>query len=276
MEKALSALWRLLRPSRVLAAVLTVVSTVCLVLIFVKGWEHTLFAYMVYPLSAYCAGVVTYAAGKAFQWGKQRLHENQHYRRYATDLHFKAEVSLYFSLAVTFFFSVFKAAAGIYYRSAWLGSVAAYYILLAVMRWLLIKRIRAGKTGGSCRSCGVLLLILTLALSAISFYTIYRGNTVRYPGVMIYAAAAFTFYSLTMAIWNLVRYRKLRVAVYTASKILALASSLVSLFFLQTAMFAVFGDSSAWERGMNLLTGGTVHATIVVLACLLLRGSKKV
>ncbi|MBQ3533380.1 MAG: hypothetical protein IJA51_06750 [Oscillospiraceae bacterium] len=275
MEKALSALRRLLRPSRVLAAVLTVVSTVCLVLIFVKGWEHTLFAYMVYPLSAYCAGVVAYAAGKAFQWGKQRLHENRHYRRYATDLHFKAEVSLYFSLAVTFFFSVFKAAAGIYYRSAWLGSVAAYYILLAVMRYLLSRRIRCGKTGGSCRACGVLLLVLTAALGSISFYSIYRGNAVRYPGFLIYAAAAFTFYQLTMAIWNLLRYRTLRIAVYTASKILALASSLVSLFFLQTAMFRVFGDGGAWQQTMNLATGGAVYLIILVLAVQLLRGSSK-
>jgi hypothetical protein len=274
MEKVLSALQRLLRPSRALAAVLTVVSTVCLVLIFVKGWEDTLFAYMVYPLSAYCAGVVSYAAGKAFQWGKQRLHENQHYHRYATDLHFKAEVSLYFSLAVTFFFSVFKAAAGIYYRSAWLGSIAAYYILLAVMRYLLLRRIRCGKTGGSCRACGVLLLVLTAALGSISFYSIYRGNAVHYPGFLIYAAAAYTFYSLTMAVYHLIRYRKLQIAVYSASKILALASSLVSLFFLQTAMFTYFGDGSSWERLMNLLTGGTVHAIILYLAFLLLRGKK--
>lgn len=267
---------RLLRPHWVLIAALSLLSGAGLILIFVRGWENTLAAYCLYPLSAYCVCTLLISIWEGVQRMRLWLHENTHYRRYATDLHFKAEVSLYFSLAFTFFFCVYKAVVGILYRSPWLGAIAAYYILLAVMRWLLIKRIRAGKTGGSCRSCGVLLLILTLALSASSFYTIYRGNTVRYPGVMIYAAAAFTFYSLTMAIWNLVRYRKLRVAVYTASKILALASSLVSLFFLQTAMFAVFGDSSAWERGMNLLTGGTVHATIVVLACLLLRGSKKV
>ena len=274
MKKVLSALWRLLRPSRALAAVLTVVSTVCLVLIFVKGWEDTLFAYMVYPLSAYCTGVVACAAGKAFRWGKQRLHENRHYHRYATDLHFKAEVSLYFSLAVTFFFSVFKAAAGIYYRSAWLGSIAAYYILLAVMRYLLLRRIRRGKTGGSCRACGVLLLVLTAALGSISFYSIYRGNAVHYPGFLIYAAAAYTFYSLTMAVYNLIRYRRIRIAIYTASKVLALASSLVSLFFLQTAMLALFGDGAAWERLMNLLTGGAVHAIIVYLAILLLKREK--
>ena len=274
MEKALSALRRLLRPSRALAAMLSVVSAACLMLIFVKGWEDTLFAYMVYPLSAYCAGFVVYAAANTFQRSKHRLYENRHYHRYAIDLHFKAEVSLYFSLAVTFFFSVFKAAAGIYYHSPWLGSIAAYYILLAVMRYLLLRRIRCGKTGGSCRACGVLLLVLTLALGSISFYTIYRGNTVQYPGFMIYAAAAYTFYSLTMAVYNLFRYRKLRIGVYTVSKILALASSLVSLFFLQTAMFAVFGDGASWERLMNLLTGGTVHAIIVYLAILLLKRDK--
>lgn len=274
MEKIRSALRRLLRPGWALAAVLTVVSGICLVLIFVRGWEDTLFAYAVYPLSAYSVGLVACGVPGVFRWCRHRLHENRHYHRYATDLHFKAEVSLYLSLAVTFFFCVFKAAAGIYYRSAWLGSIAAYYMLLALMRYLLLRRIRRGQIDRTCRGCGILLLVLTAALGAISFYTIYRGNTVQYPGFLIYAAAAFTFYNLTMAIYNLIRYRRMHVAVYTASKILALASSLVSLFFLQTAMFAAFGDGGTWEQTMNLLTGGAVHAAVLGLSFLLLRGKK--
>ena len=78
-----------------------------------------------------------------------------------------------------------------------------------------------------------------------------------------------------MAVWNLLRYRALRIAVYTASKILALASSLVSLFFLQAAMFRVFGDGGAWQQTMNLATGGAVYLIILVLAAQLLKGPAK-
>lgn len=275
MERLVEILRRLFRPGWCLVGVLSVISAACLVLIFTRGWEDTLFAYAVYPLSAYCASALAYGTSIVIPQLRDRLHENGHYHRYATDLHFKAEVSLYFSLAVTFFFSVYKAVMGVVFRSAWLGAIAAYYILLAVMRFSLLRRIRAGRVDGSCRGCGALLLVLTAALGAINFYSIYRGQAVEYPGFMIYAAAAFTFYQLTMAIWNLLRYRTLRIAVYTASKILALASSLVSLFFLQTAMFRVFGDGGAWQQTMNLATGGAVYLIILVLAVQLLRGSSK-
>jgi len=275
MERLWECLRRLLRPGWALVIVLSAVSAVCLVLIFIRGWQDTLFAYAVYPLSAYCVSALTYGACIVIPHLRQRLHENGHYHRYATDLHFKAEISLYFSLAVTFFFSVYKAVLGIVFRSAWLGAIAAYYILLALMRFTLLRRIRAGRVEGSCRGCGALLLVLTAALGAINFYSIYRGQAVEYPGFMIYAAAAFTFYQLTMAVWNLLRYRALRIAVYTASKILALASSLVSLFFLQTAMFRVFGDGGAWQQTTNLATGGAVYLIILVLAAQLLKGPAK-
>ena len=275
MEQLWERLRRLLRPSWGLVIALSVISAACLVLIFTQGWEDTLFAYAVYPLSAYCVTALAYGASIVIPRLRQRLHENGHYHRFATDLHFKAEVSLYFSLAITFFFSVYKAVMGIVFRSAWLGAIAAYYILLALMRFALLRRIRAGRVEGSCRGCGALLLVMTAVLGAINFYSIYRGQTVEYPGFMIYAAAAFTFYQLTMAIWNLLRYRTLRIAVYTASKILALASSLVSLFFLQTAMFRVFGDGGAWQQTMNLATGGVVYLIILILAAQLLRSSAK-
>ena len=275
MEQLWERLRRRLRPSWGLVIALSVISAACLVLIFTQGWEDTLFAYAVYPLSAYCLTALAYGANIVIPRLRQRLHENGHYHRFATDLHFKAEVSLYFSLAITFFFSVYKAVMGIVFRSAWLGAIAAYYILLAVMRFSLLRRIRAGRVDGSCRGCGALLLVMTAVLGAINFYSIYRGQTVEYPGFMIYAAAAFTFYQLTMAIWNLLRYRTLRIAVYTASKILALASSLVSLFFLQTAMFRVFGDGGAWQQTMNLATGGVVYLIILILAAQLLRSSAK-
>ena len=129
-----------------------------------------------------------------------------------TDLRFKAKISLYLSLGVTLGYSIYKSFIAIRCRSAWFASVACYYIVLGTGRFLLVRHIRAGRD--DCVQehkiygfCGYLLLVLTAALGAMNFYTIYEGRAVAYPGHMIYAAAGFAFYSLGMAWANLVRYR---------------------------------------------------------------------
>ena len=86
MERLWECLRRLLRPGWALVIVLSAVSAVCLALIFIRGWKDTLFAYAVYPLSAYCVSALTYGACIVIPRLRQRLHENGHYHRYATDL----------------------------------------------------------------------------------------------------------------------------------------------------------------------------------------------
>lgn len=271
MEQVRQILRKAVRPKTVFVVLLAILSGAALAFVFVKGYEHSLFAYTVYPVSAYSLVVVVVRLAGISKAGRDKLHSNALYHKYSTDLNFKAVVSIHLSLAVTLFYCVTKTAAGIYYRSAWFGSMAFYYILLALARYLLFRHVRrddAGKLQAHKKYCfcGYLLFVLTAALAAMSFYAIYDDKAITYPGFMIYAAAAYTFYNFTIAIFNLVRYRKLNNPIYSASKMLALAAALVSLFFLQTSMFAVFGDGSEWQRYMNISTGFFVFLLIAGIA----------
>ena len=48
--------------------------------------------------------------------------------------------------------------------------------------------------------CGWLLLILNAAISGMVVQMIWQNRSYSYPGFIIYASAAYTFYRLTMAI----------------------------------------------------------------------------
>lgn len=49
----------------------------------------------------------------------------------------------------------------------------------------------------------------------------------------------------------------------------------MSLFFLQTAMFAEFGDNSPWQKGMNIGAGAGVFLLVAAIAVwTLLRGAR--
>lgn len=276
MKRWRQILKALLYPPGISVALLIPLSGAALAAVFMRDLGETAFAYAVYTVSAYTAVAAALRLVLLWKVGKALLHKNTFFHRYMTDPAFKAEASLYISLGVTLFYCVYKAAAGLYYRSAWLGSIAFYYIVLGMVRFLLLRHLRRGnKTPAQAfrqyRSCGYLLLVLTLALGVVGFYTVYEEKAVEYPGYMIYAAAGYAFYNLTMAVRGLIRYRKLQNPVYSASKALALAAAFVSMFFLQTSMFAAFGDGGARQRYLNMGTGGCVFLLIAAMALFMIR-----
>lgn len=149
--------------------------------------------------------------------------------------------------------------------------MALYYLCLTAIRAILLwstyrkgeDRVREYKT---VRLCGCLLFLLTLALAAMAVQMVVAGKGYRYPGSLIFAVALYAFYSVTIAIINLVRFRRLNSPVLSASKLLGLATALVSMLSLQTAMFASFGGEFRFQTLMNALTGGGVCLFILLLA----------
>lgn len=269
-----------LRPDGAQTICMAMLSGIMLTAVFQRGLEESVLAYSCYALSAYSLVMAIRHGIRLFGICSQKLNENAAYARYKSDPEYKIRLSIHVSLAVTAFYSAAKAAAGLWYGSAWLGALALYYTLLTFARYLLFRYIRKGRHDRLreyrlYRLCALLLLVLTIALAAISFHTVYHGRAIKYPGYMIYAAAAFTFYSLTMAIINQLRYRSLESPVFRAGKQLSFASAFVSLYFLQCSLFSVFGDGSPWEKYMNIGTGMAVFALIAADAVYMIRKSKK-
>lgn len=280
MRRWRRTLQALLHPPGAAVALLIPLSGTGLAVVFARGLEETALAYTVYAASAYTTAAAAARLVPLWRKGRALAHKNAFFHRYLTDLAFKAEISLHISFGVTLLYCVCKAAAGLYYRSAWLGSMAFYYFVLGIVRFQLLRHVRGGRGTPEqalqkYRFCGYLLLVLTLALGLMSFYTIYEGRAVEYPGHLIYAAAGYAFYSLAMAVCNLVRYRKLQDPVCSAAKALTLAAALVSMFFLQASMFAAFGDGAAWQRQMSMATGGCVFLLIAAMALYMIRRSTR-
>ena len=113
-----------------------------LFIIFSHHMNHTIIAYVIYLFSAYSLIIDILAVSTKINKLKNILDQNSLYHRYSTDLAFKAEVSLYLSLGINIIYSVYKAFAGIYYHSLWFGTVAFYYIILSVERFLLLHHVR--------------------------------------------------------------------------------------------------------------------------------------
>lgn len=260
---------KILFPPIWLMVILTIISVVGLVTVFSNSLEEHPFAYGIYVLSAYTMTVICILFGitvpKYYQAAKRKVYDNPVGYRYMTDVDFKVMTSLRISLGINLVYSVFKLAAGVLYSSLWMGAVAVYYIVLSILRFMLlrymnmnVKRKRLLREYRQSRLCGILLLILNLSLTGIVFQMVWQNKGYYYPDMLIYAVAAYTFYSVISAVVDIIRYRKYKSPVISATKAIRFTAALVSLLSLETAMLAQFGDDETFRFIMTALTGTAV------------------
>ena len=97
-----------------------------------------------------------------------------------------------------------------------------------------------------------------------------------YPGYVIYLSALYTFYTIILAIVNLVKFRKLGSPILSAAKVLSFVAALMSLLGLQTAMISQFSTGGEkFRRIMNAITGGGVWCSVILIAVTMLLRSRK-
>lgn len=306
-EKWKKVLMTLLFPHKFLIFLLVNVSAVLLIYAFVDQNCPAAVAYVSYFLSAYALTVVCARMPEIIKKAKQGIYKNKYANKYLTEQELRIRISLYGGLMLNICFAIFKIVMGALYQSSWLFAMAGYNVILSVMRFVLVYRDQTDnlvknptdkkikKQAGmqvykpvktdyekriwglhSYKVCGWLMLLLNIAIYVIVAIVVVRNHAITYPGFMIYAIAAYTFYCLTMAIISMVKYWRRDNPVFSAVKRIGMAKALVSIFTLQVAMMTQFGSGDPTvNRGANALTGISVCVIITVMAILMLVGVKK-
>lgn len=118
------------------------------------------------------------------------------------------------------------------------------------------------------RLCGIMLLIMNQALAGIVIFMVHQNKGFDYPGLLIYAMAMYSFYSVITAVINLVKFRKHGSPLLSAAKVINLVAALVSILSLETAMLAQFGGDNdpLFRKAMTGATGGGVCTIVIAMA----------
>ena len=274
---------KLLFPPAFLIVILVIISAVALTLIFVKGLEESIPAYIVYVLAFYTLTVVTIFCAmvlpKQYSTIKQKIYDNPLGNRYMTDRVFRTNVSLSISFVISMLYVGINLWSWHMLGSYWFMVLAVYYVIMAVMRYILVRYVRIQKIGTDIlsewkrsRICAYILLLINLSLSGAVLMILYQHRGYDYPGMMIYVMAMYTFYALTMSIVDIVKYRKMGSPIMSTAKIVSLSAALVSMLNLETAMFAQFGTDMAQQDQnlMIMLTGAGISITVITLSVMLI------
>lgn len=259
-----------------IVCILAVISTISLIFVFMKGWDRNPVAYAVYVISFYTLIVTCLACWKTipgyYKSIKGKVYDNRYAKQYLTDVAYKTHINFYTSLCVNLLYVAINAVSAVIYRTYWFAVFAVYYGIMAVMRFLLVRYVGKNCIGESrlgelkrSRACAYILLTVNLTLSGVVLMMVYYNRGFHYRGFLIYVMAMYAFYSTTTAVTDVIKYRKYNSPVMSVSKMIKLASSLFSMLFLETAMFAQFGqDTSSKTKQIMIMATGAGICVIVV------------
>lgn len=163
-------------------------------------------------------------------------------------------------------------------KTAWYFTITVYYIVLAFMKGNVFYSKRKHDTeikqARALRFSGIMFVVMTIVFSGV-MVLIYKANHYfEYAGILIYAVAAFTFYKLTLAIFNIFKARKQNDLYIENIRNINLASALISIIILQVAMFQAFAPEQNLGYA-NALTGAGVSVVILILGVLMINKANK-
>lgn len=201
--------------------------------------------------------------------------------RFFEDVRFRTEISMYQGLLINIIYIAIEIFSGIIYKSIWFISLAIYYFLLALMRIILLRKSKNTKEKIEeeffrYRACGIVLLFMNQALAGIVIFMVRQNRGFEYSGILIYAIAMYAFYAFTMAVINIVKFRKLHSPVLSAAKVINFVAAMVSMLSLTTAMLARYGKNDAHFRAvMTASVGGSVCTITILIAIFMILKANK-
>lgn len=273
----------LLFPPLAIAVILIPVATAFLIYSMVAVGTESLPAYLSYLLAFYTLTVWCVRIPRIIAAVKAFKNDNRYAQRWFGDVQWRTMITLSISLLWNSAYALFQLWLGMTHHTLLYYALAAYYFSLALMRIFLATHTRKYSAGEKMlaelkkyRLCGWIFLAMNTALTVMIAFMIYRNYAPQHHEIVTIAMAAYTFTTFTVAIVNLVRYRKYNSPVYSASKAISLAAACVSMITLTSTMLATFHDGAVEEsRLMLALVGGAVSLFIIGMAAYMIVHSTK-
>lgn len=189
-------------------------------------------------------------------------------QRLQDDRRFRIVASAAATLAMNLLYGTGHAVLGLMDGSVWLLIMAAYYILLGMMRFgaVLTERKHASERF-VMRFCGGMLMALALVMGAATAISLIQERAVPHGIVIMLIIAIYTFWKMTMAIVHTVQAHQSGTPLTRTIRNITLASAFASLMTMQRSMLVSFqGEATAQEMLLlNICTGAAVCLLVFLM-----------
>ena len=148
--------------------------------------------------------------------------------QYKQDRVFRASVNLQLVMGLNYLYALYNLLVGWFSHSAWLLSLGAYTLMLAVIRTDLTISHHIGRRLDTAslqrhelrcyRRVAWSLLLLNLPIGGLAVLMASGLSTAALPGHLIYLSALYSFLMMGLGISNLIRFRKFGSPILSAAK----------------------------------------------------------
>ncbi|MCD7770869.1 MAG: hypothetical protein LUH23_02100 [Oscillospiraceae bacterium] len=192
---------------------------------------------------------------------------NSFIERYRTDYEFRTFSGAWLSLGITVLFAVYNGYLGIASLSLWHGSIAIYYILLALIRGIILLSERKNRARiRTFRISSCFLLLLNIALICPIALMVMFEKPVTMSKIPAIAMAAYTTYKIIMASVNFGSKKKKLSGNILISELraISLIDAIVSVLSLQNTLIMVNGGAESMLT-LSAITSGAMYALVLVI-----------
>lgn len=191
---------------------------------------------------------------------------------------------LQFTVILNFIVAITKFVFSIYLPSLWFGVNAGFGFVLVISRVLTINRFRKIKKMKdetikikeeykSYLQNGILLILLGIMYFFVSSYMYFYGTNTNMHKYITYLVALIAFYSIGMAIYGIIKYKKNTEPVIKAIKLTNFANALTSIVLTQVVLLDTY--SKGYDSSINGYTGMGVSLVIILLGVYMILGIRK-
>lgn len=199
----------------------------------------------------------------------------------------KKDQLVFFLLCSTisnFFIAIIKFVFSITIPSLWFFVNAGFSFVLAICRFLTIKRYKIIRTlededermkeeYKNYSQNGIMLILLGIMYFFVSSYMYYKGTNTNMHQYITYLVATIAFYSIGSAIYGMIKYKRSKEPIIKGMKLTNFASALTSIILTQVVLLDTF--SSGYDSTINGCTGMGVSLIIISLGLYMVIGAKK-
>lgn len=261
--------------SFILCLIFVILSIIALVI------DNKIFGYLIYPIAFILLVYTIYLIVIKFKIYKQNLIDYLSKYKVIDELisnyGFRTLTFSVVSLIINVGFALFNETLGIINSSSFYITIGIYYLLLAVLKFTIFINNRKIKSIDQndkkifelniYEKSGIIMLILDICFISSVIQMILGKKSINNNEIIAIAMAAFTFYKLSLAIYNLFKARRYNNYVIQAVRNITFVDALTSLISLEVTMLYVFqseNDGSMFV--LKIVTGCVVSIMAMVIS----------
>ena len=167
---------------------------------------------------------------------------------------------------------------GFFNTSWWFITVGAYYTVLAITRFsvLRVKRKASGDYDTELfarRITGILLVVLSICIIGVNILSAIKDRGTAFHEIVMITIATYTFTKITISIIGMVKAKRSASPVLKTLRNISLADACVSVYTMQRSMLVSFPGMKANNiLLLNIFTGTAVWIFVLFLGINLIGG----